>query len=206
MGLKDYLESLELGENKLKLSKEEIKGILAESGKVVNTETEKVENKYKEDIESYKNTINDLNDKIKNAPSSEDLENLKKQVADYENKEAQRVEQEKAMKQDQTLTNNILAVFGDKKFSSEYAKNGLISDIKAEMKKEENQGKGIKDIFEELTKDKADIFANPNQVKDMAGMDDIDTSVTKDIFDKMNYKERVEFKETNPELFAKYNN
>jgi polyhydroxyalkanoate synthesis regulator phasin len=206
MSLKDFLEKLEIGENKVKLSKEDISGIMAESGKVVKNETDKLEEKYKTDIESYKNTINDLNDKIKNAPSSEDLENLKNQVADYENKEAQRIEQEKAMKQDQTLTNNILAVIGDKKFSSDYAKNGLLADIKSEMKKEENQGKGIKDIFEELTKDKADIFANPNQVKDMAGMDDIDTSVTKDIFDKMNYKERIEFKASNPELFAKYNN
>lgn len=206
MGLKDYLENLELGEQKVKLSKEEIKGILAESGKVVNTETEKVENKYKEDIESYKNTINDLNDKIKNAPSSEDLENLKNQVADYEKKEADRIEKEKATKADETLTNNILSVFGDKKFSSEYAKNGLLNDIKSELKKEENQGKGIKDIFDELTKDRGDIFANPNTLKDMAGMEDIDTSVSKEAFDKMNYKERVEFKQNNPELFAKYNN
>lgn len=206
MGLKDYLENLELGEQKVKLSKEEIKSIIAESGKIVNAEIEKTESKYKADIESYKNTINDLNDKIKNAPSSEDLENLKNQVADYEKKEADRVEKEKATKADETLTNNILSVFGDKKFSSEYAKNGLLNDIKSELKKEENQGKGIKDIFDELTKDRGDIFANPNTFKDMVGMDDIDTSVSKEAFDKMNYKERVEFKQNNPELFAKYNN
>lgn len=206
MGLKDYLENLELGEQKIKLSKEEIKSIIAESGKITNAEIEKTENKYKADIESYKNTINDLNDKIKNAPSSEDLENLKNQVADYEKKEADRIEKEKATKADETLTNNILSVFGDKKFSSEYAKNGLLNDIKSELKKEENQGKGIKDIFDELTKDRGDIFANPNTFKDMAGMDDIDTSVSKEAFDKMNYKERVDFKQNNPELFAKYNN
>lgn len=206
MSLKDFLEKLEIGENKVKLSKEDIDGIMAENGKTIKNETDKLENKYKTDIENYKNTINDLNDKIKNSPSSDDLENLKKQVADYESKEAQRIEQEKATKQDQALTNNILAVFGNKKFSSEYAKNGLLADIKAEIKKEENQGKGIKDIFDELTKDKADIFENPNKMSDMPGVDDIDTTVTKEIFDKMNYKERIEFKESNPELFAKYNN
>ena len=30
----------------------------------------------------------------------------------------------------------------------------------------------IKEIFDTLTKDKTDIFANPNQLKDMAGMGD----------------------------------
>lgn len=206
MSLKEYLESLELGENKVKLSKEEIKGILAESGKIVNTETEKVESQYKQEIDGYKNTINDLNDKIKKAPSAEDLENLKNQVTEYEQKEAARVEQEKATKAEQALTNNILEVFGDKKFSSEYAKNGLLNDIKEEVRKEENQGKGIKEIFEQLTKDRSDIFANPNPMQDMPGMGDIDNGVSKEAFDKMGYKERVEFKENNPELFAKYNN
>lgn len=206
MGLKDYLEGLEIGENKLKLSKEEIKGIIAESGKIVDNETNKVKDQYEKDIESYKNTINDLNDKIKNAPSPEDLENLKNQVAEYEKQEATRVEKEKAAKIEETLNNNILAVFGDKKFSSDYAKNGLLNDIKTELKKEENQGKGIKDIFDDLTKDRTDIFVNPNQIKDMPGMDDMDNSITKEAFDKMSYKERIEFKGNNPELFAKYNN
>jgi len=205
MSLKDFLEKLEIGENKVKLSKEDIDGIMAENGKVVKTETEKVEGKYKTDIENYKTTINDLNDKIKNAPNSEDFEKLKTQVADYEDKEAKRIEQEKAIKEDETLTNNILAVFGDKKFSSDYAKNGLLADIKAEVNKEENKGKGIKEIFETLTKDREGIFANPNTFKDMPGMGDIDTTVTKEAFDKMSYKERVELKQNNPELFAKYN-
>ena len=205
MSLKDFLEKLEIGENKVKLSKQDIDGIMAENGKVVKTETEKVEEKYKADIEGYKTTINDLNDKIKNAPNSEDFEKLKTQVADYEDKEAKRIEQEKATKADETLTNNILAVFGDKKFSSDYAKNGLLADIKAEFNKEENKGKGIKEIFETLTKDREGIFANPNNFKDMPGMGDIDTTVTKEAFDKMSYKERVELKQNNPELFAKYN-
>lgn len=206
MGLKDYLESLEIGEEKLKLSKEEIKSIIAESGKIVNNEVEKTEKQYKEELENYKNTINDLNDKIKKAPSTDEIENLKNQVATYEKAEAERIEKEKTTKAEELLTNNILEVFGDKKFSSEYAKNGLLADIKAEYKKEENNGKGIKDIFDELTKDRNDIFVNPNQLQDMPSMGDIDNGVTKEAFEKMSYKQRIDFKESNPELFAKYNN
>ena len=204
--MNDFLSNLEIGENKIKLSKEEIKAILAEHGKSVKTETEKVESKYEEDIEKYKTTIDDLKGQIEKAPSSEEMENLKQKITDFEAKETARIEQEKASKAEQTLNNNILAVFGDRKFSSEYAKNGLLSDIKAEMKKEENQGKGIKDIFEELTKDKTGIFENPNQFQDMTPMGDIDNTVSKETFDKMSYNQRVELKESNPELFKKYNN
>lgn len=204
--MNDFLSNLEIGENKIKLSKEEIKAILAEHGKSVKIETEKVESKYKEDIEKYKTTIDDLKGQIEKAPSSEEMENLKQKITDFEAKETARIEQEKATKAEQTLNNNILAVFGDRKFSSEYAKNGLLSDIKAEMKKEENQGKGIKDIFEELTKDKTGIFENPNQFQDMTPMGDIDNTVSKETFDKMSYNQRVELKESNPELFKKYNN
>ena len=204
--MNDFLSNLEIGENKIKLSKEEIKAILAEHGKSVKIETEKVESKYKEDIEKYKTTIDDLKGQIEKAPSSEEMENLKQKITDFEAKETARIEQEKATKAEQTLNNNILAVFGDRKFSSEYAKNGLLSDIKAEMKKEENQGKGIKDIFEELTKDKTGIFENPNQFQDMTPMGDIDNTISKETFDKMSYNQRVELKESNPELFKKYNN
>lgn len=165
MSLKDYLEGLEIGEEKAKLSKEEIKGILAESGKVVNTETEKLK-------DEYKKTIDDLKEQVKNAPSSDEIENLKNTIADMEAKEEKRIADEKAKKDDEILTNNIIEVFGDKQFVNEYTRNAIINDIKNGLKDNNNGGKSAKDLFEELTKDKSDIFANPNQVKDMEGMGD----------------------------------
>jgi hypothetical protein len=165
MGLKDYLESLEIGEEKTKLSKETIKEILAESGKVVKTETDKLK-------EDYQNTIDDLQSKIENAPKSEEIENLKNTIADMKAKEEQRIKDEKAKKDDEILTNNIIEAFGDKQFINEYTKNAIINDIKNGLKDENNGGKSAKDLFEEITKDKSDIFANPNQFKDMEGMGD----------------------------------
>lgn len=203
--MNDFLEGLEIGENKVKLSKAEIKLILAEHGKSIKTETEKVEAKYKADIDEYKNTITDLKNQIEKAPKSDEIENLKNKIADYEQKETDRIAKEKAEKEEQALNKNILNIFGDKKFTSEYAKNGLMNDIKTELNKEENKGKGIQDIFNELVKDRTDIFANPNQIKDMPGMGDVDTQVSKEAFDKMTYNQRIEFKQSNPELFAKYN-
>lgn len=204
--MNDFLANLEIGENKIKLSNDEIKAILAEHGKSVKTETEKIENKLRKDIDNYKSTIDDLKKQIENAPKSEEMENLKSKIAEYEKKETDRLASEKAKKDDEVLTNNILSAIGEKKFTSNYAKVGLINDIKAELSKEENKGLGITEIFNNLTKDKEGIFENPNQVKDMEGMGDIETTVSKEAFDKMSYNQRLELKHSNPTLFEKYNN
>ena len=70
-------------------------------------------------------------------------------------------------------------MFEGKTFTSEYARNGLLNDIKSGLNKPENKGKGIQDLFDELTKDKTDIFTNPNQIKDMEGMDDSEENTNK---------------------------
>ena len=79
---------------------------------------------------------------------------------------------QKAEEEDKILTDNINALFEGKTFTSEYARTGLLNDIKNGLNKPENKGKGIQDLFNELTKDKTDIFTNPNQIKDMTSMGD----------------------------------
>lgn len=196
--MREFLKELEL-------DKEVVDKIMAEYGKSVKTFKDEIEG-YKTDIEDYKNKVANYEKKIDELTElSKDSTKVQEELDKMKNEKAEREQQEKAKKDDEVLTNNIVAIFGDKKFTSEYAKNGLISDIKKELKKEENTGKGIKDIFEELTKDSTDIFANPNQVQDMAPMGDMDSTVSKEDFDKMSYKQRIELKAENPELFAKYN-
>lgn len=205
--MKDFLEKFEFGEDKRKLSKEEIKSLIGEIGKFVNVETEKVENKYKQDIENYKTTISDLKVQIEKAPKSDEIESLKTKIADYEQKEADRIATQKAKEEDDILTNNINAVFGDKKFVNDFTKNAIMNEIKTALKDNANLGKSAKDLFEEMTNGKDGIFANPNQVVDMPEIDEnVENVVSKDDFDKMGYKERIELKKSNPELFNKYNN
>lgn len=189
--MREFLKGLEL-------DKETIDTIMAEYGKNLQGLKEQVDD-YKTKISDYEKQLKDMTEKSNDSQKLQDeLKKLKDDIATRET-------EEKAKKAEETLNNNILAVFGDKKFSSEYAKNGLLSDIKAAMKKEENQGKGIKDLFDELTKDKTGIFENPNQIKDMTPMGDIDNTISKETFDKMSYKERIELKQENPALFEKYN-
>lgn len=204
--MKGFLEELEIGEGKVKLSKEEIKSIIAKHGEYIKTETEKVEKQYKDEINEYKSTIDDLKEQIKNAPKSDELESLKGKIADYEQKEADRVAKQKAKEEDDILTKNIVEVIGDKKFVNDYTKNSIINEVKIALKDNANLGKSAKDLFEQITNGKDGIFANPNQVIDMPSIDEnTETTISKEDFNKMGYKERLELKSSNPELFKKYN-
>ena len=129
--------------------------------------------------DEYKKTIDDLKEQVKNAPSSDEITNLKNTIADMEAKEQKRLEDEKAKRDDELLTNNIIAAIGDKQFVNDYTRNAIIEDIKKGLKEENNGAKSAKDLFEEITKDKSDIFANPNKMPDMPGMGDSEESTSK---------------------------
>lgn len=205
--MKDFLEELEIGEGKVKLSKEDIKNILKKHGEYIKTETDKVEADYKQQIEDNKTTISELKAQIEKAPKTDEMESLKSKIADYEQKEADRTAKQKAKEEDDILTNNINQVFGDKKFVNDFTKNAIMNEIKTALKDSANMGKSAKDLFEEITNGKDGIFANPNQVVDMPAIDEnVENAVSKAEFDKMGYKERLELKQSNPELFNKYNN
>ena len=165
--MKDFLENLEIGENKVKLSQEEIKSILAEHGKSVKTETEKVKNNMKKENEDLKATIDDLKEQINKAPKSDEIESLKSKIADYETKEKERKEEEDKKIFEENLNKNVLEAIGDAEFVNERTKNAIINEVKAALQDKANVGKSAKDIFETITKDSTDIFKNKNELKDM---------------------------------------
>ena len=165
--MKDFLENLEIGENKVKLSQEEIKSILTEHGKSVKTETEKVENNMKKENEDLKATIDDLKEQVNKAPKSDEIESLKSKIADYETKEKERKEEEDKKIFEENLNKNVLEAIGDKEFVNERTKNAIINEVKTALQDKANVGKSAKEIFEAITKDSTDIFKNKNELKDM---------------------------------------
>lgn len=177
--MKDFLENLEIGESKVKLSKDEIKSILAENGKVVTNETNKIKDSLNDEINTYKTTISNLEKQLEEMPTSDEVNNLKKEIADMKTAEEERIAKEKSKTEDEILTKNIISVFGDKKFTNDYVKKGLIADIKTELSKTENKGKGINEIFESLTKDQTGLFENPNQPSEIPPMGDDNSTGTK---------------------------
>lgn len=183
--MREFLKGLEL-------DSELIDTIMAEYGKLVT--------KDKEELTSLKGELLNLQETSKNAIELQDKYNeLTKQI-EQENAN------KKAKAEEDILNQNIVSAIGDKKFVNDYTKNSIINEVKAALKEEANIGKSAKDLFEEITNGKEDIFLNPNQVVDMPGVDEnVENAITKEAFDKMGYKERVELKQSNPELFQKYN-
>lgn len=152
------------------ITDEQLKSILdinsADIGKVKKeNETLKEENTtLKNDKKTLEDKITTLTNEAKNnADVAKELEDLKKEIKDKE-------DADKKAKEDAELTDAITAVFGDKTFTSDYVKNGIIADMKAEIAKPENKGKGYLELFEALTKDKEGIFANPNPGIEIPGM------------------------------------
>lgn len=154
------------------LENEQIDKVMALYGKAITKKDKEIEtlNNSKKELEekvtTYETKINEFNESAKdNADWKSKYEELQTSIKEQEAKQ-------KAEEEDKILTNNINALFEGKTFTSDYARQGLLNDIKAGLNKSENKGKGIQDLFDELTKDKTDIFTNPNQIKDMEGMGD----------------------------------
>lgn len=127
-----------------------------------------------------------------------ELEALKQQIADDKAKR-------EAEAKDNDLTKDIIKVFGDREFINDYTKNAIIGEIKSVYNGEDNI-KTLNEIFNEVTKDKDDIFVNPNQAKDIPNVStNVFEKVDKEAFAKMGYKERIALKEENPELFKQLN-
>ena len=154
------------------LENEQIDKVMSLYGKAVSkkeSEIEKLSSSVKEleeKVSTYETKINEFNESAnENAEWKSKYEELQTSIKEQEAKK-------KAEEEEKILTDNINALFEGKSFTSEYARNGLLNDIKSGLNKPENKGKGIQDLFDELTKDKTDIFTNPNQMKDMEGMGD----------------------------------
>ena len=162
------------------LENEQIDKVMALYGKAIAKKDSEIETlkSSKQELENkvttYETKINEFNESAKdNADWKTKYEELQTSIKEQEAKK-------KAEEDDKILTNNIVEAFGDKVFVNEYTKNAIIGDIKNALKDVNNSGKSAKDLFEEITKDKSDIFANPNQMQDMEGMGDSEQTNVKE--------------------------
>jgi len=166
--MKEFLEGLEIGENKVKLSKEEIESILTKHGKTVTTETEKVKTGLENEINTYKTTITNLENQIKDMPSSDDVTKLQNEITTMKEAEQKRIAEEKANKEKSIRNERTNAFFEGIEFASESAKAGVIAQFnQKEFKYDEESQKfqGASEWLEELKKNDVGAFkstvANP---------------------------------------------
>ena len=136
---------------------------LKSENKSLKDDVEKKDKTIQEHEETIKQLGDDIN-KIK-TEGGDEVVKLKDKIAAFEKAEKERKEAEANALKDKQLTDNILEAIGDKEFVNDFTKKSIIAQIKEDLGKQENAGKGIKDIFEGLTKDSTDIFKNPQHDK-----------------------------------------
>ena len=131
--MRDFLKGLDL-------DKDIIDSIMAEHGKLI-TEAKEHEAELTTKVKSYEAKIQELSDKAKsNEDIQKELESLKKQNAD------------------RNLNDKIIEALGNKKFVNDFTKKAIIDSIKEGLDKEENKGKSIENLLEEITENKEGIF------------------------------------------------
>ncbi len=151
--MKDYLESLEIGEEKVHLSKEEVKAIMAKHGTVVENEKEKIIEAKDNELSTQKTTIEELKKQIEGMPTSDDVEALKTKIKEYEDAETERKKVEKEAKEKSIRDERTNAFFNEVKFASESAKAGVIAQFNEKDFKYDEESKkflGAKEWLEDL--------------------------------------------------------
>ena len=161
-----------------------------------------------EEVKTLKGEKKTLEDEVtrlnENANGNEDvkkeLEALKAKIdADAKQAEADRISREKA-ESDERLFNEAV---GEKKFSHDAVKSHYFNLFRQDLAKEENKGKSAVDILHNLTKDDATAFTGVTAVKLQGGKPQGvgGKSVTREDFNKMSYKERLQIYNENQALY-----
>ena len=165
------------------------------NAKVEELKTLKGEKKALEDEVSKLNENANGNEDVK-----KELEALKAKIdADAKQAEAERISREKA-ESDERLFNEAV---GEKKFSHDAVKSHYFNLFRQDLAKEENKGKSAVDILHNLTKDDATAFTGVTAVKLQGGTPQGvgGKSVTREDFNKMSYKERLQIYNENQALY-----
>ena len=161
-----------------------------------------------EEVKTLKGEKKTLEDEVtrlnENANGNEDvkkeLEALKAKIdADAKQAEADRISREKA-ESDERLFNEAV---GEMKFSHDAVKSHYFNLFRQDLAKEENKGKSAVDILHNLTKDDATAFTGVTAVKLQGGtpQGNGSNSVTREAFNKMSYKERLQIYNENQALY-----
>ena len=97
-----------------------------------------------------------------------DLEKLQAQIDAYKAADEQRAREAKEKAEHDELEQRFNAVSGDRKYIHEMVREGVMRDFGAALRDKANLGKGDKEIFEAITKDK-NFFASQNPIQQNMG-------------------------------------
>jgi hypothetical protein len=153
------------------------------------------------DLEGQLTTANNTIKALEAAKGN--AEDLQKQIDAYKQAEADRKAAETAAQLQATVEARFDAVVGDRKFLHDFVRKGVLDEFEAALADKANTGKGDKDLFDALTKDKG-YFASQNPPINMGGAGGGDPETDKEKFDKMSLYEQMLFAQKHPEQAAEY--
>ena len=191
----------------LGVEREVAEKILAERGREIEADKakrEKLETELKEKKESLDNLSKEFEDlKSSNASAEEYKTKYEALVADNEAKakqaEADRILAEKT----ENINKRFEAVVGEKKFSHNAIKADYLKKFSEAIELEDNKSLSDEQIFHNLIKDDATAFTGVTAVKLQGGTPQGvgGKSVTREDFNKMSYKERLQIYNENLALY-----
>ena len=138
----------------------DLRKAIAKHYKTIN-EYKEIGEKYEEQLSAANDAITDLKGKLENAEKV-DVKALQQKIADYEQAEQKRRDDESAAKANEALKGRFASLKGEHKYINEYTESAMFEEFKKALELDENKGKSDSDIYAAITKDK-NIYENPNQ-------------------------------------------
>lgn len=141
-----------------------IKKIFAESGKTLNAEKSKHADyeAIKTELETAKGTIAELE------KNKGDTAVLNAELEKYKAAEQQRAADAERARERASIESRFETVANGRQFVHSFVRDGVFNEFMTAVKDSANAGKGDKEIFDSLTKDK-DYFASQNPRGNMGG-------------------------------------
>ena len=191
----------------LGVEKEVAEKIFAERSKEIEADKakrEKLETELKESKESLDNLSKEFEDLKANNASAEEYKSKYEAVIAENEAKAKQAEADRILaEKNADIEKRFAECVGDKKFSHDAIKADYLKKFADALESEEYKGKGDVDIFHALTKDDATAFTGVTAVKLAGGtpQGNGSNSVTREAFNKMSYKERLQIYNENQALY-----
>lgn len=145
----------------LGLSKEHIDSIMTMNGADINNAKKDYDDLSKS-LKEKETSIGELNAKIEGFNGTESqLADLQKEIESYKTAETTRLAEIERQKTEAVIKQTIASAVGEKKFLNQYTQLAIENEVMAELLKAENVGKSATDVLTEITKDRTDVWANP---------------------------------------------
>lgn len=177
-----------------------IASIMAEKGKAITEATAKFANydQIVTDLAAARKSLKDLEGASGNAVD------LQKQIDAYKAADEQRKQDEQASAERRAVEQRFAAVRGTVEFLDPVIESAVLTAFVAAVADAANKGKGDKEIFEALTKDKP-FFKSQNPPGAGTGMKAPgaveDKALTQEAFDKLTATQRAAVKARSPEVY-----